>query len=520
MKPSKRSLLQALVLWVALLLGAIHGEGATIELNLRTRTTDSGQIVMTRERAESARVGVVVMDMWSYHWCMTSAERAGALVPRLNQALAGARKLGMTVIFTPTSAIESHESSPQRRSARSIPDAAWPPLLPVEYPQCSLPNPHACRCGSGIACPRNWGGDAMHSGLKIGKDDLIAWGTREMWNIVQDRKLEKLLYVGVAADICVLGKGEGMVPLRRLGVSCALARDLTDTDSYPPQEALDHTLKNLETNLAASFDFGELLTELDLWPSDERTEMVRIRPWGKPERPFFFRGSTKIHLELPVADGRDIRFTIDGSPPSVKSPRYDGPLLLTNRTFLRTRAFRGSHPVGLPSDAFYVPIPDTPPAPTLRLWELDPIRVRYSDSQSEWHVPARTWGMTLRGENHFQGITLHAPGEIEFRIPSGARRFVALAGADDAPKGRFNAQFLGQYPSMTFRVFFDGRLQAESPVMRLGQIPWPFDLTIPPGAKTLRLVVTDAGNGNRLDVGDFADSGFIIPDYRGAKNLY
>lgn len=73
---------------------------------------------------------------------------------------------------------------------------------------------------------------------------------------------------------------------------------------------------------------------------------------------------------------------------------------------------------------------------------------------------------------------------------------------------------------MAFRVFFDGRLQAESPVMRLGQISWPFDLIIPPGAKTLRLVVTDAGNGNRLDVGDFADSGFIIPDYRGAKNLH
>lgn len=136
----------------------------------------------------------------------------------------------------------------------------------------------------------------MHSGLKIGKDDLIAWGTREMWNIVQDRKLEKLLYVGVAADICVLGKGEGMVPLRRLGVSCALARDLTDTDSYPPQEALDHTLKNLETNLAASFDFGELLSELDLWPSDERTEMVRIRPWGKPERPFFSGDSPRSIL--------------------------------------------------------------------------------------------------------------------------------------------------------------------------------------------------------------------------------
>jgi hypothetical protein len=95
-----------------------------------------------------------------------------------------------------------------------------------------------------------------------------------------------------------------------------------------------------------------------------------------------------------------------------------------------------------------------------------------------------------------------------------------LAGADDVPKGRFNAQFLGQYPSMKFQVWMDGKLRMESPVMRLGQEPWPIDVPIPEGSKVLRLVVADAGDGSRLDFGDFAQAGFIIPGYKGPKNLY
>ncbi|MEN9676410.1 MAG: hypothetical protein RIS76_2306 [Verrucomicrobiota bacterium] len=517
-RPAQSAL--AVWLWLACLAQLVSGEAAPLELDLRTRDVVSGAVIQTRQTADPARIGVVVMDMWSYHWCMTCAERASALVPRMNRALAGARKLGMTVIFTPTSAIASHEASPQRKAAQAVPAAAWPALRPVNSPACALKNAFSCRCGPGVACPRNWGGDAMNPALKIGADDFIAWGTPEVWNIVQARKLERLLYIGVAADICVLGKGEGMVPLRQLGVPCALARDLTDTDSYPPAEALEHTLRVLEAGFAPTFDFGELLAGQNLWPDDESTEMVRIRPWGKPMRPYFFRDNTTVHLELPSADGREIRYTLDDSPPAASSACYEGPLSVTNRVTLRARAFRGGQPVGLASAAFFVPLPASPPAPTLRLWELNPTRVRYADAKSEWHVPARTWGMTMRGENYFQGITLHAPGEIEFAVPPGATRFVALAGADDAPKGRFNAQFLGQHPSMTFQVLLDGRLQAESPVMRLGQVPWPFDVPIPHGAKTLRLAVTDAGNGARLDLGDFAQSGFIIPDYQGPKNLY
>ena len=46
------------------------------------------------------------------------------------------------------------------------------------------------------------------------------------------------------------------------------------------------------------------------------------------------------------------------------------------------------------------------------------------------------------------------------------------------------------------------------------------DVPITSGAKVLRLVVADAGDGSKLDFGDFAQAGFIIPGYKGPKNLY
>ena len=61
-----------------------------IELDLRHRDPASGEVKVTRETLDPKRVGVVVVDMWNWHWCKTAAMRVGALVPRMNVALDGA----------------------------------------------------------------------------------------------------------------------------------------------------------------------------------------------------------------------------------------------------------------------------------------------------------------------------------------------------------------------------------------------------------------------------------------------
>jgi hypothetical protein len=63
---------------------------------------------------------------------------------------------------------------------------------------------------------------------------------------------------------------------------------------------------------------------------------------------------------------------------------------------------------------------------------------------------------------------------------------------------------------VVFKLFIDGTLAAESPVMRISNEPWRFDVEIPPGSCRINLVCMDAGTRNILDYGNWLDAGFVI----------
>jgi hypothetical protein len=66
------------------------------------------------------------------------------------------------------------------------------------------------------------------------------------------------------------------------------------------------------------------------------------------------------------------------------------------------------------------------------------------------------------------------------------------------------------HPSVVFKVFIDGKQAAESPVMRISEQPWRFDVRIPPGSKMISLSATDAGNGNKEDLANWCNCGFVV----------
>jgi hypothetical protein len=61
-----------------------------------------------------------------------------------------------------------------------------------------------------------------------------------------------------------------------------------------------------------------------------------------------------------------------------------------------------------------------------------------------------------------------------------------------------------------FKVFIDGVMMAESPVMRISQEPWRFDVKIPEGSRHINIVCMDAGSRNILDYGNWVDAGFVV----------
>ena len=55
--------------------------------------------------------------MWNTNDCMTNAQRAAALVPRMNKVLEVARRLGMQIIWAPTDVVNYYAGTPQRERA-------------------------------------------------------------------------------------------------------------------------------------------------------------------------------------------------------------------------------------------------------------------------------------------------------------------------------------------------------------------------------------------------------------------
>lgn len=105
-----------------------------------------------------------------------------------------------------------------------------------------------------------------------------------------------------------------------------------------------------------------------------------------------------------------------------------------------------------------------------------------------------------------RGLGTHAFSDISVEPPEGAERFEALIGVDN------NADTGGRRGSVEFVVEVDGEEALRSPVLRGGAPPVPVVVRISPGARELRLKVTDGGDDAGYDQADWADARFVMRD--------
>lgn len=118
-------------------------------------------------------------------------------------------------------------------------------------------------------------------------------------------------------------------------------------------------------------------------------------------------------------------------------------------------------------------------------------------------------GTPLRiGERAFErGLGTHAASRIRVRSPVPLERFSAWAGIDANDRTR------GGAGSAAFAVLADGREVFRSSVLRGGGAPVRVDAALG-GARTLELLVDDAGDGPACDHADWAEAMVALPDGR------
>jgi nicotinamidase-related amidase len=213
---------------------------ADFQLNLRRRelyVNDEGnhdwRDVVKRQTIAAERVGLILCDVWSYHYCAGALNRLGPMVPRMNQTLCAARDKGAVIIHAPSNLMQMYADNPARQRAVAIERAPLPPFADHDDPPPPVPYGEGNECDT-PNCPVEKKYGTQHPGIEIhGDHDYILEEGELAYSVARKHNLERVIILGVHTNYCILHRQFGIKNMVRWGIPMALMRDLTDTMYNP-----------------------------------------------------------------------------------------------------------------------------------------------------------------------------------------------------------------------------------------------------------------------------------------------
>lgn len=251
------------------LLGSqVQAQSGKFDVLLRTRqpTAEGSSSFNVVEAAESwnpNEIAVIVCDMWDSHHCFNAVGRVEKLAVEIDEFVAVTRSGGATIIHAPSSCMDYYKNHSSRNRAiatpmsTSLPDqiGQWCYEIPSEaageYPidqtdggEDDDPADHERWVkeleSRGLNPKAPW--KRQIDTIKIDQEkDYVSVDGKEIWSILEDKKIKHVLMVGVHTNMCVLGRPFGLRQLAKNGRQVALVRDLTDSMYNPAAKPfVDH----------------------------------------------------------------------------------------------------------------------------------------------------------------------------------------------------------------------------------------------------------------------------------------
>jgi nicotinamidase-related amidase/type 1 glutamine amidotransferase len=268
------------------------GRAAAFELTLRRLAPSEADPqawlpVFRRETWDPARTAVIVCDMWDLHHCHNAVAREKDMAPRANRFVQAARSAGALIIHAPSDCMEAYAQHPARLRVAGVPRAAripegiagWCRQIPAEeagrYPidqsdggEDDDPEVH-----------RRWAADLTSLGRDAGRpwtkqtdlidienEDAISDDGEEVWSLLEERGIDRVMVLGVHANMCVLGRPFGLRQMARHGKQVVLVRDLTDTMYNPARwpyvnhhTGTDLIVEHIEKYVCPTIESSDLL---------------------------------------------------------------------------------------------------------------------------------------------------------------------------------------------------------------------------------------------------------------------
>ena len=223
-------------------------DDGTLHLNLRRRASAVGgaekasALSVKRTDWDARKTAIIVIDMWDDHWCKGAARRVVEMAGPMNEVLKTARAKGVFIIHSPSSVTRFYAGTSQRKRAQEAafaktktpltqaerwgtawhwPDPAVEPELPIDD------SDMGCDCA--VKCEIREAWTRQIATLEIADADAITDDPQEAHNLLEQRGIQNVIYMGVHLNMCVLGRGCAIRQMVKLGKNVALVRDLTDT---------------------------------------------------------------------------------------------------------------------------------------------------------------------------------------------------------------------------------------------------------------------------------------------------
>lgn len=263
-----------------------------IKLTLRKQVsekTTTGEVykqILVNQQWSPKSSAVIVVDMWDTHHCYNAVQRVVEMAPRMNEVLEKCRGMGMTIIHAPSSCMDAYKGHPGRKRAMDAPKAknrpkdditVWCQIIDSEKKNPYAKGKYYPIDASDGGCDSDPMEQEKHKQalIKVGQDrykmtlpdaqrfaggpwksqyhvlkmhdiDIVSDKGNEIWNVLEDRKINNVIILGVHTNMCVLGRPFGLRQLAKNGKNVVLMRDMTDTMYNPKMSPYVNHYKGTE----------------------------------------------------------------------------------------------------------------------------------------------------------------------------------------------------------------------------------------------------------------------------------
>lgn len=217
---------------------AEQAQDVRLQLALRTRVQTEGgnwKEAIRLGELDPKATAIIICDMWDKHWCKSATERCDQLAKGIAPLVEEARSRGIFIIHAPSDTMNFYEETPQRKrmkeAAKSEPPRPirrWCTLDPGKESTLPIDDSDG-GCDDLPQCKNYKAWTRQHAGIRVAEEDGVTDRGEEVYSVLHQKGITNILFVGVHANMCVLGRSFAIRQMTELGFNCVLVRDLTDS---------------------------------------------------------------------------------------------------------------------------------------------------------------------------------------------------------------------------------------------------------------------------------------------------